>query len=75
MALANIPFVGPLVGLIFNPATIFIVYAIGAARFLAGYNKTIYSNTRAAKIGLTAMWPVLFVTNPTFRQNFQKAVS
>ena len=26
------------------------------------------------RMALTAMWPVLFIVNSTFRQNFKKAV-
>jgi len=49
-----------------------IVYAWGAWKFLQGFKKTNY--TSGSGLPLALVWPVLFMVNRSFRQNFQKAL-
>ncbi len=45
-------------------------YGYGAFRFWKGFNRTNFTQNRAA---LTLLWP-LFLTNKNYRQNFNKAL-
>eukprot|EP00245_Coleochaete_scutata_P013609 TRINITY_DN5599_c0_g1_i1.p1 TRINITY_DN5599_c0_g1~~TRINITY_DN5599_c0_g1_i1.p1 ORF type:complete len:136 (-),score=4.93 TRINITY_DN5599_c0_g1_i1:135-542(-) len=71
---SGIPIIGPLVNLALSPVVLFAAYAICAARFWAGFNRTTYSDAPATKVTVTALWPVLFVASKAFRDNFKKAV-
>jgi len=64
----------PIVGFLFTPFTIALAYFAAAVRFYSGYDKTVYASAMTTRMALTAMWPVLFIVNSTFRQNFKKAV-
>ena len=63
----------PVVGWFLNPVTVFIAYAIGAARFASGFSRTSYNNNTPTKVALAALWPALML-NEKFRKNFWRAV-
>eukprot|EP00192_Tetraselmis_astigmatica_P015446 CAMPEP_0117682304 /NCGR_PEP_ID=MMETSP0804-20121206/19571_1 /TAXON_ID=1074897 /ORGANISM="Tetraselmis astigmatica, Strain CCMP880" /LENGTH=163 /DNA_ID=CAMNT_0005492373 /DNA_START=93 /DNA_END=584 /DNA_ORIENTATION=+ len=64
----------PIIGFLFTPFTVALLYFAAAVKFWAGYSRTVYSQAMTTKLALTALWPVLFVVNETFRQNFKKAM-
>lgn len=47
------------------------VYGAGAWKFWSGFNRTDFSSSRAY---LTLMWPVLLMSNKSYRRNFTKAI-
>lgn len=51
-----------------------VVYAGGIWRFLTGYGRTNFSRSLSTRIALALLWPVLWVVNPSYRRNFQKAL-
>uniref|UniRef100_A0A061SDJ9 Uncharacterized protein n=1 Tax=Tetraselmis sp. GSL018 TaxID=582737 RepID=A0A061SDJ9_9CHLO len=65
----------PVIGFLFTPFTVALLYFAAAVRFWAGYKATSFSNTLQTKVMLTALWPVLVVTSPKFRENFKKALT
>ncbi len=48
-----------------------IVYVGGIYKFLNGFNRTNFSGGR---LPLALFWPVLFIANKSYRQNFTKAL-
>ncbi|KAJ7536977.1 hypothetical protein O6H91_12G090900 [Diphasiastrum complanatum] len=72
--ISGIPFVGSVANFILNPALLVIIYLAGAIRFWSGFIRTTYSSTTVAKVGLTALWPVLFLLSKEYRKNFKKAI-
>ncbi|MEE3716073.1 hypothetical protein V2H45_04845 [Tumidithrix elongata RA019] len=48
-----------------------ILYIIGIWKFLAGFDRTNFTQNR---IGLALLWPVLFIMNGNYRRNFTKAL-
>ncbi|KAH6556798.1 hypothetical protein KP509_1Z154900 [Ceratopteris richardii] len=72
--ISNVPIVGPLVNTLLSPLVLLAVYAYGCYRFMSGFSKTPYADTLTTKVGLTALWPVLFVISQKFRSNFKRAV-
>jgi hypothetical protein len=61
----------PIIGGLFNPAIMAILYVFVAIRFALNYNKTDFTEkNKAAMIGL---WPMLAVTSASFRENLKKA--
>ena len=61
----------PIIGGLFNPAVMSILYVFVAVRFFLGFNRTNYSGDK--KVVMTALWPVLAATNPSFRENLRRA--
>ncbi len=57
---------GTLIGIV-----LFVVYAGGIYKFWNGFNRTNFSSGR---IPLALFWPVLFIANKSYRQNFTKAL-
>lgn len=47
------------------------IYGWGVWKFMSGFNRTNFSNN---KLPLAVLWPILLVTNRSYRQNFQKAL-
>ncbi|KAH7446708.1 hypothetical protein KP509_01G069900 [Ceratopteris richardii] len=72
--ISNVPIVGPLVNTLLSPLVLLAVYAYGGYRFMSGFSKTQYADTLTTKVGLTALWRVLFVISQKFRSNFKRAV-
>ncbi|CAM6023907.1 unnamed protein product [Sphagnum balticum] len=71
---SSIPIVGPLANFALNPVLLFVLYAAGAVRFWSGFTRTTYDSSASTKLGMTALWPVLFLVSKTYRSNFKKAV-
>lgn len=46
-------------------------YVYGVWKFWTGFNRTNFSEGR---LPLALMWPVLVITNKSYRQNFNKAL-
>ena len=61
----------PIIGGLFNPAIMAILYVFVAIKFFLGFNRTNYSADK--KVVMTALWPVLAATNPSFRENLRRA--
>ena len=61
----------PIIGGLFNPAVMSIVYVFVAVRLFLGFDKTNYSADK--KVVMTALWPLLAATNPSFRENLKRA--
>lgn len=61
----------PIIGGLFNPAVMSIVYIFVAVRLFLGFDKTNYSADK--KVVMTALWPLLAATNPSFRENLKRA--
>lgn len=49
-------------------------YGYGAWKFWNGFDRTNFSQTLPNRIGLSLLWPALFITNKSYRRNFQKAL-
>ena len=61
----------PIIGGLFNPAVMSIVYVFVAVRLFLGFDNTNYSADK--KVVMTALWPLLAATNPSFRENLKRA--
>ena len=61
----------PIIGGLFNPMIMSIIYVFVAIRFALNYNKT--SFTQKNKAMMIGLWPVLAVTSASFRENLKKA--
>lgn len=72
--ISSVPVVGPLVNTLLSPPVLLAVYAFGAFKFISGFSKTTYADSVPSKLGLTVLWPVLFVVSQKYRNNFKKAV-
>lgn len=64
----------PVIGFIFTPFTVALLYFAAAVRFWFNYKRTVYSQAITTRVALTALWPVLVIISSTYRQNFSKAV-
>jgi hypothetical protein len=51
-----------------------VVYAGGIWKFLGGFQRTNFQRTLPNRLGLALLWPALFVTSKSYRQNFRKAL-
>ena len=51
-----------------------VVYAGGIWKFWSGYRRTNFNSGLPGKVGLALLWPVLLVSNKSYRRNFQKAL-
>ena len=51
-----------------------VVYVGGVWKFLSGYRLTNFNASLPGKVGLALLWPVLLVSNKSYRRNFQKAL-
>ncbi|ACK67972.1 conserved hypothetical protein [Rippkaea orientalis PCC 8801] len=56
------------------PFIILVIYLAGVWKFVQGYNLTNFSRQLPTKLILSLLWPVLFIVNGSYRQNFQKAL-
>lgn len=61
----------PIIGGLFNPAVMSVVYVFVAIKLFLGFDKTNYSADK--RVVMTALWPVLAATNPSFRENLKRA--
>jgi hypothetical protein len=53
---------------------LFAVYVGGMWKFLAGYRQTNFNSGLPGRITLALLWPVLLISNKSYRRNFQKAL-
>ena len=61
----------PIIGGLFPPPVLAVMYIFVAIRFWLGYSKTTYTeNNKAMMVGL---WPILVVVSKSFRENFKNA--
>jgi hypothetical protein len=51
-----------------------IVYGGGFWKFWKGYDRTNFERGLPKRMILSLLWPILFITNPSYRKNFQKAL-
>ena len=51
-----------------------VVYVAGAWKFWTGFGRTNFTQTLPNRIGLSLLWPALFIANPSYRRNFNKAL-
>lgn len=51
-----------------------VVYVGGIWKFLSGYRRTNFNSGLPGRISLALLWPVLLITNKSYRRNFQKAL-
>jgi hypothetical protein len=49
-------------------------YLAGIWRFWRGFRATNFNPHLANKLKLSLLWPILVVSNQSYRQNFQKAI-
>ncbi|MGJ5676731.1 MAG: hypothetical protein ACR9NN_24540 [Nostochopsis sp.] len=43
-------------------------------KFWSGYKKTNFTRSTVNRLMLSLLWPVLYITNKPYRQNFNKAL-
>ncbi|MBW4632755.1 MAG: hypothetical protein KME30_12940 [Iphinoe sp. HA4291-MV1] len=51
-----------------------VVYTGGAWKFLNGFNRTNFQQSQSNRLRLALLWPALFATSKSYRQNFRKAL-
>ncbi len=49
-------------------------YGFGVWKFATNFNRTNYQRTLPTKIALSLLWPVCWVLNASYRQNFNKTL-
>jgi len=49
-------------------------YLYGVWKFWNGFERTNFSQSLPNRLGLSLLWPALFLTNPSYRRNFKKAL-
>lgn len=54
--------------------TLIVVYVGGIWKFWNGFSRTNFSQSLPNRIGLSLLWPALFITNESYRRNFRKAL-
>ena len=50
------------------------VYVGGIWKFLSGYRRTNFNSGLPGRVTLALLWPILLVSNKSYRRNFQKAL-
>ena len=53
---------------------LFVIYIGGIWKFLSGYRRTNFTSSLPGRVTLALLWPVLLVSNKTYRRNFRKAL-
>lgn len=51
-----------------------LAYGFGVWKFWSGFRKTNFTQTLLNRIGLSLLWPALYIANPSYRRNFTKAL-
>lgn len=51
-----------------------VVYVGGIWKFLSGYRRTNFNSGLPGRVTLALLWPVLLISNKSYRRNFQKAL-
>lgn len=55
-------------------AILLVVYIAGIWKFLTGYRRTNFTASLPGRATLALLWPVLLVSNKSYRRNFRKAL-
>ncbi|MEC4816955.1 MAG: hypothetical protein SAK29_27340 [Scytonema sp. PMC 1069.18] len=51
-----------------------VVYIAGVWKFWNGFTRTNFQRSLPNRLGLALLWPALFVSSKSYRQNFRKAL-
>ncbi|BAZ16976.1 hypothetical protein NIES4071_88540 [Calothrix sp. NIES-4071] len=51
-----------------------IVYVSGIWKFWNGFERTNFQRSLPNRLSLSLLWPVLLITNKSYRRNFRKAL-
>ncbi len=51
-----------------------VVYVGGVWKFWTGFKRTNFTPSLPNRLGLSLLWPALFISNKSYRQNFRKAL-
>ncbi|WGV28836.1 hypothetical protein [Halotia branconii] len=51
-----------------------VVYIGGVWKFWTGFRRTNFTPSISNRLGLSLLWPALFISNKSYRQNFRKAL-
>lgn len=51
-----------------------VAYVGGVWKFWNGFARTNFSQTLSNRLSLSLLWPVLLITNKSYRRNFNKAL-
>ena len=51
-----------------------VAYAGTAMKFWQGFERTNFSRNLVNRLSLSLLWPALFVVNPSYRRNFNRAL-
>jgi cell shape-determining protein MreD len=51
-----------------------LIYGGGIWKFWRGFDRTNFQRTFTNRLMLTLLWPALFITNKSYRQNFRKTL-
>jgi Na+/alanine symporter len=49
-------------------------YGLGMWKFWSGFDRTNFQRSLPNRLSLALLWPVLFTTSKSYRQNFRKAL-
>lgn len=55
-------------------AIIVVVYVSGIWKFWNGFERTNFQRSLPNRLTLSLLWPVLLITNKSYRRNFRKAL-
>ncbi|MEA5580651.1 hypothetical protein VB620_04755 [Nodularia harveyana UHCC-0300] len=53
---------------------VIVVYVGGVWKLWTGFERTNFSRTFSNRLGLSLLWPALFIANKSYRRNFRKAL-
>ncbi|QLE59375.1 hypothetical protein [Nostoc sp. TCL26-01] len=51
-----------------------VIYVGGVWKFWNGFSRTNFTQSLPNRIGLSLLWPALFIANGAYRRNFRKAL-
>lgn len=51
-----------------------VLYGLGVRKFWIGYHRTNFQQTLPKRLSLSLLWPVLLLTNKSYRRNFNRAL-
>ncbi len=51
-----------------------VVYISGIWKFWNGFERTSFQRSLPNRLTLSLLWPVLLITNKSYRRNFRKAL-
>lgn len=51
-----------------------VVYVSGIWKFWNGFERTNFQRSLPNRLSLSLLWPVLLITNKSYRRNFRKAL-